>query len=575
MTRGFEHGGETVDWSSHVHGPKREEHSRFKGVCYSTSLAGVNDHGATNKRSPDSLSQRPQPPLWGLLALISRHHSGNSDNRDSHAPITPQFARLTYPRDIAAHVLQDAFPPPFVCARVCHCCVMSRLDSLDSGAYRRPRSDRNSPHANSDDGVSYNHRRTSAKAEDMAQEDTQLTSQALNSDGTPRRPMNAFMIFARRRRPQVSAANQTMRTGDISKILSKEWNSMDMADKQFYLDQAKRLKETFNSKYPDYVYRRRPNNSRKKRRPDANALLDPSTVGDTGEDFPAAHDFEYQADGQDPARDLAPSRGSSHPGIGLGYGDNSGVSSPHATLSSYGYPTNEYSASHISASGPRLPHLSSINVHDHPPSEVSSLVSLHSHHYPDTPMHSHAYTSHTSQLPTSVPSTSTGGPEHITGSSYWGSVRGDHGRAIHPAWATAQPVIPPLNVGDPLRERAASSVHTKSETLSSPFFPPSHSPGTYQSSTSSSSTPTGSPENYYSSGSQLQGNSYGGRGGGGYEQATLSNSHPVAQPQSRPSRSPLYSSVDSGMAPSGPPLSGGAPYTGSSMNQWRTKIGGQ
>lgn len=55
-----------------------------------------------------------------------------------------------------------------------------------------------------------------------------LTSQTLNADGTPKRPMNAFMIFARRRRPQISAANQMMRTGDISKILSKEWNTMDM-----------------------------------------------------------------------------------------------------------------------------------------------------------------------------------------------------------------------------------------------------------------------------------------------------------------------------------------------------------
>ena len=55
-----------------------------------------------------------------------------------------------------------------------------------------------------------------------------LTTQTLNSDGTPKRPMNAFMIFARRRRPQVSAANQMMRTGEISKILSKEWNSMPM-----------------------------------------------------------------------------------------------------------------------------------------------------------------------------------------------------------------------------------------------------------------------------------------------------------------------------------------------------------
>lgn len=59
-----------------------------------------------------------------------------------------------------------------------------------------------------------------------ADESTTLTSQTLNTDGTPKRPMNAFMIFARRRRPQVSAENQAMRTGEISKILSKEWNAM-------------------------------------------------------------------------------------------------------------------------------------------------------------------------------------------------------------------------------------------------------------------------------------------------------------------------------------------------------------
>jgi transcription factor SOX9 (SOX group E) len=62
--------------------------------------------------------------------------------------------------------------------------------------------------------------------DDAADEHSALTSQTLNPDGTPKRPMNAFMIFARRRRPQVSAENQSMRTGDISKILSTEWKAM-------------------------------------------------------------------------------------------------------------------------------------------------------------------------------------------------------------------------------------------------------------------------------------------------------------------------------------------------------------
>lgn len=57
-----------------------------------------------------------------------------------------------------------------------------------------------------------------------------LIAQTLNVDGTPKRPMNAFMIFARRRRPQVSAENQAMRTGEISKILSREWNAMELVN---------------------------------------------------------------------------------------------------------------------------------------------------------------------------------------------------------------------------------------------------------------------------------------------------------------------------------------------------------
>jgi len=80
-------------------------------------------------------------------------------------------------------------------------------------------------------------------------------------------------------------------------------------------------------------------------------------------------------------------------------------------------------------------------------------------------------------------------------------------------------------------------------------------------------------ENYYASGSQLQGGSYGGRVGGGYEQQQY-DSHSLPHPQSRSSRPPLHSLA--GMPPLGNPSSNNAAaYTNSGMDHWRTKIGGQ
>ncbi|KAL4063869.1 hypothetical protein J3A83DRAFT_993094 [Scleroderma citrinum] len=79
---------------------------------------------------------------------------------------------------------------------------------------------------------------------------TSLTSESLNPDDIPKRPMNAFTIFSRRRQSQISAENQSMRTGEINKILTREWNAMDPSEKQFYLDQAKQPKDTLSQKYP-------------------------------------------------------------------------------------------------------------------------------------------------------------------------------------------------------------------------------------------------------------------------------------------------------------------------------------
>ncbi|KAF7303605.1 HMG box domain-containing protein [Mycena indigotica] len=220
------------------------------------------------------------------------------------------------------------------------------------------------------------------KVEGEDDADAALTSQTLNADGTPKRPMNAFMIFARRRRPQVSAENQSMRTGDISKILSQEWKSMAASEKQFYQNQAKLLKENFNSKYPDYVYKRRPNNSRKKRKPENAAIGGAPRDRDTDE-----------AESSPDAEDAVPL-----PDHGRGsYYGSGGSSSYGGSGSSYGHhPYNGYSGSahthhHRSTSYPYPPHdtyrtSSSYN-------EPSNLPRLLSSPYYPPPSSSHSHSS--------------------------------------------------------------------------------------------------------------------------------------------------------------------------------------
>lgn len=112
-----------------------------------------------------------------------------------------------------------------------------------------------------------------------------LIAQLINPDGTPKRPMNAFMIFARKRRPEVAADNPNLRTGEISKLLSAEWKAIDTESKQFYLTKAKELKENFTSIFPTYVYKRRPNNSRKRRKTEETGYGGPGAMNaiDRGE----------------------------------------------------------------------------------------------------------------------------------------------------------------------------------------------------------------------------------------------------------------------------------------------------
>ncbi|XP_063784459.1 transcription factor SOX-30 isoform X2 [Pseudophryne corroboree] len=72
--------------------------------------------------------------------------------------------------------------------------------------------------------------------------------------GHIKRPMNAFMIWARIHRPEVKKTNPSANNADISVQLGLEWNKLTEEQKKPYFDEAHRIRLKHNATFPDWVY---------------------------------------------------------------------------------------------------------------------------------------------------------------------------------------------------------------------------------------------------------------------------------------------------------------------------------